>query len=132
MEALRRKPLLQMTASDELFIVEVTLLQAGCPAPNCPEAGWRHANGPFPNQCLSWWSDTGCRLVGWHRYPADVDSVTVREKIRQFRKNFLCRGEKKRADDLSQQSDQGQQMCDNVSYVDDNIKQVGVMLSYYI
>ena len=106
MEALRREPKLRMKAAGELFIVKTTLLQAGCPAPHCPEAGFGHFDVEFPNQCLSWWRETGWRLMGWHGSTANVDSKAIKEKIRKFRKNFRQRNkditEGRLQDDLSQ------------------------------
>ena len=106
MESLRREPKLRMKAAGELFIVKTTLLQAGCPAPHCPEAGFGHFDVEFPNQCLSWWRETGWRLMGWHGSTANVDSKAIKEKIRKFRKNFRQRNkditEGRLQDDLSQ------------------------------
>ena len=106
-EALRREPLLQMRATGELFIVKTTLLQCGCPAPHCPEAGWQHMQ--IPNQCIQWWRETGWRLMGWHGSTENVESGAIKEKIRTFRRNFRHRNRSTLAgisqDAFSQQSD---------------------------
>ena len=38
-ETLKMEPLLEMKATGEVFIVKTTLMQNGCPAAQCPEAG---------------------------------------------------------------------------------------------
>ena len=107
MQALKGEPLLRMKATGELFIVKTTLLQCGCPAPNCPEAGWLHRQ--IPNQCMIWWRETGWRLMGWHGLTANVDSGAIKEKISQFRRNFRRRNnnisEGRSQDVFSQQSE---------------------------
>ena len=89
MQALKSEPLLRMKATGELFIVKTTLLQCGCPAPHCPDAGCRHMQ--IPNQCLLWWMETGWKLMGWHQSTANIDSGVVKEKISQFRRIFRQR-----------------------------------------
>ena len=96
-----------MTATGELFIVKTTLLQVGCPAPHCPDGGFRHVL--IPNQCMLWWRETGWRLMGWHGSTENVDNGIIKEKIRQFKKNFRRRNksssEGSMQDQFSQQSD---------------------------
>ena len=97
-----------MKATGELFIVKTTLLQNGCPAPHCPEAEWRHVE--IPNQCIKWWRETGWKLMGSHGSSANVDGGSIKEKIKQFRKDFRRRNkstsEGSLQDAFSQQSDQ--------------------------
>ena len=107
MQALKSEPLLGMKATGELFIVKTTLLQCGCPAPHCPEAGYRHMQ--IPNHCLLWWMETGWKLMGWHCSTVNLDSGAIQEKIRQFRKNFKrrknCTSEGSLQEQFSQKSD---------------------------
>ena len=119
MEALKGEPLLRMKATGELFIVKTTLLQCGCPAPQCPEAGWLHMH--IPNQCMIWWREIGWRLMGWHGSAANVDSGTVKEKISQFRRNF--RRKNKSTSEGTLQYDLSQKSDHSKSQISDGINQ---------
>ena len=110
-----------MKATGELFIVKATLMQNGCPAPNCPEAGWRHVNVQLPDQCILWWKETGWRLMGWHGSTGNVDSGTIKEKISQFRRNFRRRN--KSTPGNSSQNNSSQQSDHATSQISDGINQ---------
>ena len=122
METLKSEPLLEMKATGELFIVKTTLLQCGCPAPNCPEAGWLHVE--IPNQCMLWWRETGWTLMGWAGSITNADSRTVKEKIRRFRKNFRHRNK-----NVSQSMSQGSRHPDQVEFLLQS-DQAGKRISY--
>ena len=110
-----------MKATGELFVVKTTLLQNGCPAPQCPEAGWRHVNVQIPYQCMLWWKETGWKLMGWHGLTANVDSWAIKEKISQFRRNFRRRN--KSTSEGSLQDDSSQQSGHSKSQISDRINQ---------
>ena len=79
--------LLQMKATGEIFIIKATLLLKGCPARGCP--GGDHEQ--IPTQCLSWWRETGWKLLKWKGSGQNAESQVIKEKINQFRWNFTKR-----------------------------------------
>ena len=101
-----------MKATGELFIVKTTMLQNGCPAPHCPEAEWRHEE--IPNQCILWWRETGWRLMGWHGSSSNVDSVAIKEKISQFRRNFKQRNKNNSKSSLQHSDHAASQISDGI------------------
>ena len=80
----KKERLLQIKAtSDEVYIVKVTLILRGCPAPGCP--GGNHQE--IPNKCVLWWKNFGWNLMGWRGSPEGAKSEVINGKIGQFRWN---------------------------------------------
>ena len=66
--------------SDEVLIIQATLVLGGCPAAGCP--GGNHAELPF--LCLSWWKESGWNLMKWQEPTFDLNSAAIRERTNQF------------------------------------------------
>ena len=80
-----------MGGSENQFIIKATLLFNGCPAPACPGRKGGHEREELPLHCVIWWRESGWRLMGWKGSRETADSTVVKEKIRQFKKNFTRR-----------------------------------------
>ena len=70
--------------SDEVLIVQTTLVLRGCPAAGCP--GGRHAE--MPDSCLSWWREVGWNLMQWQGLASDLNCAAVREMVDKFVKEL--------------------------------------------
>ena len=70
--------------SDEVLIVQTTLVLRGCPAAGCP--GGSHAE--MPDSCLSWWREVGWKLMQWQGLASDLDCADVREMVNKFVKEL--------------------------------------------
>ena len=57
----KESALLIVAPDDEVFIVKVTVMLRGCPAPNCPGGGHQQ----IPQSCLLWWREIGWMIMGW-------------------------------------------------------------------
>ena len=78
---IREELFLGSEMSNEVLIVQATLILGGCPAAGC--LGGSHEE--MPNRCLSWWKDVGCKLMQWD--PSDVNCTTVKEMVKNFVKD---------------------------------------------
>ena len=70
--------------SDEVLIVQATLVLGGCPAAGCQ--GGIHAE--MPELCLSWWKEDGWKLMQWQGPTSDLTSAAIRERANKFVKEL--------------------------------------------
>ena len=109
---------LEMGGNQDQFIVKATLLLKGCPAPNCPGHSGGHSKGDLPGHCLTWWRETGWRLMGWKGARATACSADVKKKINNFRKVFNLRRknvQEKVAESQTQESQNCQSQPENLN-----------------
>ena len=66
--------------SDEVLIVQATLVLGGCPADGCP--GGSHTEMPDP--CLSWWKEDGWNLMQWQGPPSHLTSAAIKQMVNRF------------------------------------------------
>ena len=66
--------------SDEVLIVQATLVLGGCPADGC--LGGSHAE--MPDRCLSWWKENGWNLMQWQGPTSDLNGAAVKEMANKF------------------------------------------------
>ena len=107
-DALRRKPILQMKASDEVFIVKAAIILTESSSPQCPALGC--PGGPhrkWPETCIKWWRETGWCLMGWKGEGANAEGGAVKEKISRLRRSSKHRNNESsqlRSQDATQDS----------------------------
>ena len=77
---IREELFLGSEMSNEVLIVQATLILGGCPAVGC--LGGSHAE--MPDRCLSWWRLVGCNLMKWEGLGSDVNCSVVQEIINSF------------------------------------------------
>ena len=70
--------------SDDVLIVQATLVLGGCPAAGCQ--GGSHAE--MPERCLSWWKEDGWNLMQWQGPISDLTSAAIRERVNKFVKEL--------------------------------------------
>ena len=80
LQGIRQELFLGEEWSDEVLIVQATLVLGGCPAAGCP--GGSHTEMPDP--CLSWWKEDGWNLMHWQGPPSQLTSAAIRQRANKF------------------------------------------------
>ena len=108
---LKSQPHLQFkgASDDELFILKVCLLHGDCPSNTCLTG--KHFDLPLP--CLNWWRTVGWQKMGWRGDVEMADSNIIKEKIRNFVKNYT----RKRS--LEDEVDRGTEASETSQNIDD-------------
>ena len=66
--------------SDEILIVQTTLVLQGCPAFGC--AGGDHEE--IPEICIAWWMDEGWDLMQWEGRADNMNSAMIKQKCAEY------------------------------------------------
>ena len=66
--------------SDEVLIVQTTLVLKGCPAFGC--AGGNHEE--IPEFCMEWWKEKGWDLMKWEGSVDNLNSMTVKQMCTEY------------------------------------------------
>ena len=66
--------------SDEVLIVQTTLVLQGCPAFGC--AGDDHEE--IPSICIAWWKEKGWDLMKWEGSVENLNSMMIKQMCREY------------------------------------------------
>ena len=66
--------------SDEVLIVQTTLVLQGCPAFDC--AGGDH--NEIPDICIVWWKEKGWDLMQWAPVNLSLNSFLIKQKCAEY------------------------------------------------
>ena len=83
-QSLREELSIGAEMSDEVLIIQATLLFGGCPAPGC--LGGSHED--IPDICLAWWIANGWKLMQWQGTPSQLNSALIQEATKEFVKEL--------------------------------------------
>ena len=99
---LKSQPQLQFQGSneDEVFIVKIALLIGECPSSCC--ATGRHSE--IPQDCIEWWKSEGWDTMKWRGDRQNADEHIIKEKIRNFVKNYKKKLNQQRQSEATQHS----------------------------
>ena len=79
-QGIREELSLGAEMSNEVLIIQATLVLGGCPAAGCP--GGSHTE--MPDLCLSWWKEDGWNFMQWQGPPSNLNSAAIRERVNKF------------------------------------------------
>ena len=109
LQAIREEMSLGAEMSDEILIVQTTLVLQGCPAFDC--AGGDHAE--IPEICIAWWMDKGWDLMQWEGPAENFNSTMIKHKCAEYVRD-LTEG----FDDQEQERIQREVNMDDVSHIE--------------
>ena len=80
LQGMREDLSLEAEMSDEVLIVQTTLVLQGCPAFGC--VGGDH--GEIPVICIAWWKEKGWDLMKWEGSADDLNSIVIKQMCREY------------------------------------------------
>ena len=84
LQGIREEMYIGPETTDEVLIIQTTLILQGCPAFGCE--GGNHEE--IPEKCFTWWKENGWLLMQWDGSTEDLNSSLIKQKCRGYVRNL--------------------------------------------